>query len=154
MSKKLLIGLIALFAVSVGLFIVGVNRVIHPMFSTLGLVLAPIGVWIYLAWMVRKKKNKIFHYQMEPESAERRLKTLKIFLRVGGISLVVGILSAVLHNVVYMLFIHFAGEDFWERTGIGDEPVFFIITILAIFVWIIATIGGLIVFILGRRKPT
>ena len=65
----------------------------------------------------------------------------------------VAIISAILHNVVFMLFIHFAGEDFWERIGWGDEVVFFIITLLAIFVWIIATIGSLVVFVLGRRKP-
>ena len=129
MNKKLLVGIIALFIVCVGLFIAGINRIIHPAFSTLGLVLAPIGVWIYLAWGVRKKKTKIFHDKMEPGLAERRLKLLKVFLRVGWVSFVVAIISAILHNVVFMLFIHFAGEDFWERIGWGDEVVFFIITL-------------------------
>ena len=61
MSKKFLIVIIVLFAISVGLFIAGVDRIIYPAFTTLGLVLAPIGVWIYIAWMVRKKKTNIFH---------------------------------------------------------------------------------------------
>jgi len=152
MNKKILIGIIILFIICVGLFILGVNRIIHPIFSTLGLALIPVGVWIYLVWMVREKKTKIFHDQMEPELAERRLKILKVFLRVGGISFVVAIVSAILHNVVYMLFIHFAGEDFWERTGMEDEPVFFWITLVAIAAWIIATIGSLVVFIIGQRK--
>ena len=80
------------------------------------------------------------------------MRMLRLFLRVGGISFVVGIISVILHNLVYMLFIHFAGEDFWERTGVGDEPVFFFIALMAIFVWSIATIGSLVIFIWGQRK--
>jgi len=140
MNKKLVIGIIALFVVSVGLFIAGVNRIIHPAFSTLGLVVAPIGVWIYLVWMVRKKKTGIFHDQMEPKLAERRLKWLKTFLLVGPISLAVGIVGAILHNVISAL----SGEE---------EAVFFFIALLAIFVWIIATVSGLVIFLIGRRKP-
>ncbi len=152
MNKKLLVGVIVLFAISVGLVITGITRIIHPAFSTLGLVLTPIGVWIYLVWTVRKKKTNIFHDQMERKLAEKRLKMLKVSLRVGGISFVVGIISVILHNLVYMLFTHFAAEGFWERTSIGDEPVFFFIAVIAIFVWIIATICSLVIFISGRRK--
>lgn len=125
-----------------------------PFLIPVAVALILIVVWIYLVLTVRKKRINIFHDQMEPELAERRLKMLRVFLRVGGISLVVAIVSAILHNVVYMLFIHFSGEDFWERTGIGDEPVFFAIGLLAIFVWVISTVGSLVVFVKGRRKPT
>jgi len=98
-----------------------------------------LAVWIYLVWMVRKKKTKIFHDQMEPELAERRLRRLKIFLRVGGISFVVGIVGVIGHNVIYGL------------TEV-EESVFFTIALLGLFVFFIATIGGLVLFLLGRRK--
>ena len=117
-----------------------------------GIEVILVGVWIYLVWMVGKKKTNIFHDQMEPKLAERRLKRLKTFLLVAGISLAVFIISAVLHNVIYGLFIHFFGEDFWTRTGIGDEPVFFFIAIFSLVPFAVGTIGGLVIFLKGRRK--
>ncbi len=115
---------------------------------------ALIVVWIYLVFMVRKKKTNIFHDQMEPKLAERRLKRLKTFLRVAGISFAVFIISAVLHNAIYGLFIHFFGEDFWERNVGGDEPVFFTIALLSLVPFAVGTIGGLVIFLKGRRKIT
>ena len=137
MNKKLLIGIIV---VSVGLVIAGVIINI-PAFITLGLSVALIGVWIYLVWMVRKKKTNIFHEQMEPKLAERRYKRLKVFLLVAGISLAVGIVGVILHNALYGLF---------EK----EEPVSFGIGIVGLFVFFIATIGGLVIFLIGRRKTT
>jgi hypothetical protein len=78
---------------------------------------------------------------MEPELAERRLRRLKIFLRVGGISFVVGIVGVIGHNVIYGL------------TEV-EESVFFTIALLGLFVFFISTIGGLVIFLIGRRKPT
>ncbi len=100
-----------------------------------------MGVWIYLVWMVRKKKTNIFHDQMEPKLAERRLKRLKTFLLVAGISLAVGIVGVIVHNALYGL-------------SEIEEPVSFIIAISALWVFIIATIGGLVIFLKGRRKTT
>jgi len=135
MNKKLLIGI---NVVIIGLVIAA--AIYNPRWIPVLLVgVAPIGVWIYLVWMVRKKKTKIFHDQMEPELAERRLRRLKIFLRVGGISFVVGIVGVIGHNVIYGL------------TEV-EESVFFTIALLGLFVFFIATIGGLVLFLLGRRK--
>ncbi len=100
---------------------------------------ALVGVWIYLAFMVWKKKAKIFHDQMEPKLAERRLKRLKAFLLVAGISLAVAIVGVILHNALYAL------------SGI-EEPVWFLIAISALYLFIIATIGGLVIFLKGRRE--
>ena len=102
-------------------------------------IVIPLAVWIYLVWMVRKKKTKIFHDQMEPKLAERRFKRLKAFLLAGGISLAVGIVGVILHNALYGLF---------EK----EEPISFFIAIVALWVFIIATIGGLVIFLKGRRK--
>ena len=78
---------------------------------------------------------------MEPKSAERRLKKLKIFLLVAGISLAVAIVGVVMHNLLYGL------------TEI-EEPVFFTIALVALYAFAAATIGGLVVFLKGRRKTT
>ena len=137
MNKKLLIGI---NIVIIGLVIAA--AIYNPRWILMLLVgIAPIVVWISLVWMVRKENTKIFHDQMEPELAERRLRRLKIFLRVGGISFVVGIVGVIGHNVIYGL------------TEV-EESVFFTIALLGLFVFFISTIGGLVIFLIGRRKPT
>jgi polyferredoxin len=89
--------------------------------------------------MVWKKKTNIFHDQMEPKLAERRLKMLKAFLLVAGISFVVFIVGVVVHNVLYAL-------------SEIEEPVFFSIAIFSLVLFTIATIGSLVIFLQGRRK--
>ena len=74
---------------------------------------------------------------------------LRIFLLVTGISLGVFIISVFLHNVIYGLFILWFGEGFWERIGIGDEPVFFIISLLSVVSFAVGLIGSLVMFIKG-----
>lgn len=80
-------------------------------------------------------------------------KTLKIYLIVTSASAVGIFASMVLHNLVYGLFIHFWGEDFWQRTGMEDEPLFFI---MAIFVcpiaYLVGTIGSIVLFF--RRRSS
>ena len=137
MNKRLLIGLIVIGVVSIGLVIAGV--IIRPAFITLGIGVALSGFWTYMVWMVWRKKANIFADQMEPESAERRYKMLKVFLLVSGISLAVGIIGAVVHNVIY------AVSDV-------EEAVFFSIGLAGLFVFAIATIGGMVTFLTGRRK--
>ena len=139
MNRRLLIGIIAVIVVGVGLVIAG--AIIKPAFITLGLGVALMGVWIYLVYMVRKKKADLFDEQMEPKIAERRLKMLKAFLLVAGISLAVGIVGAILHNALYGLLKK-------------EEPISFFIAIVGLFGFVIATIGGLIIFLRGRRKTT
>ena len=139
MSRRLLIGIIAIIVIGVGLVIAG--AIIKTAFITLGIVVALMGVWIYLVYMVWKKKANLFDDQMEPKIAERRLKMLNTFLLVAGISLAVGIVGAILHNVLY---------------GINEieEPVSFFIGILGLFGFVIATIGSLFIFLKGRQRPT
>ena len=139
MNKRLLIGLIVIGVVSIGLVIAGV--IIRPAFITLGIAVALLGFWTYMVWMVRRKKADIFADQMEPESAESRYKMLKVFLLAAGISLAVGIVGIVGHNTTYGL------------TEI-EEPVFFTIALVGLYVFVIATIGGLVIFLKGRRKTT
>ena len=107
------------------------------MFSPMLIVPILLGVWIYLILMVRKKKTSLFHDQMEPKLAERRYKLLKAFLLVAGISLAVGIVGVILHNVLSAL-------------SEIEEPVSFYIGISALGVFSLATIGGLVMFLRER----
>ena len=97
-----------------------------------------IVVWIYLVVVVRKKKTKIFRDQMEPKLAERRLKWLKTSLLVAGILLVVFNACVILQIVLDLI-----GKE---------EPVSFFIAVWAFRVFIIATTGSLVIFLIGRRK--
>jgi hypothetical protein len=100
-------------------------------------------VWIFLVVVVRKKKSNLFHDQVEPKLAERRYKMLKAFLLAAGISLAVGIVGVVLHNVLFGLF------------GIEEEePVSFFIGLVGLMAFCITTIGGLFIFLKGRGKTT
>ncbi len=93
-----------------------------------------VGVWIYLVWMVWKKKT-----------ISRYLKALKTFLLVAGISgmmLITFLVGVVLYNAVYGL---------GEINEIADTIAHYIgFSLLGMFY--IATIGGLVIFLTGRRK--
>ncbi len=128
MKKKLLIGTIVVFGIAAAFGM--------PMLIA-GFLLA---AWIYLVWMVREKKASLFHDQMEPKLAERQYKMLKTFLMVAGISFAVFIVGFILHGV---------GGALLE---IEEEPVSFFIALTALWVFVIATIGGLVTFLKGRRK--
>ena len=101
-----------------------------------------VGVWIYLVFMVRKEKANLFHDQMEPKLAESRLKRLKVFLLVAGISFAAFIVGMILASALYNL-------------PEPVEPVSLAIVVnVALWVFVIATIGGLVIFRKGRRKTT
>ena len=126
MKEKLLIGTIVVFGIAAAiLFLPGVL----------------IAVRIYLVWMVWKKKTNIFHDQMEPKLAQRRLKMLKVFMVVAGISFAVFIVGVIVHNALYGL-------------SEIEEPVSFFIAIFSLVPFTVGTIGGLVIFLKGRRKTT
>ena len=108
---------------------------------------ALVGVWIYLVWIVRKKKAKIFHDQMEPKLAERRLKRLKAFLRVAGISFAMFCVAFILLVVLVGLLEIIEEESVSYYIG-------YYIAFVGLWVFVIATIGGLVIFLKGRRKTT
>jgi hypothetical protein len=96
--------------------------------------------------MVWKKKTNIFHDQMEPKLAERRLKRLKKFLLVATI----GIAGFWVNIIVMFAIYRMTGFPSSEE----EEGVFFFIGLIAAVVFIIGTIGGLVVFLKGRQKTT
>ena len=128
MNKKLLIEIIVVFVIAAAI---------------LALFPLSLAVWIYLVWMVWKKKTNIFHDQMEPKSAERRLKRLKTFLLVGGIS----------HAMywVTVLPLRVAIAVMFNQPEEGGLVVHFIAGFFVIL-FIIGTTGGLVIFLKGRRE--
>jgi hypothetical protein len=73
---------------------------------------------------------------------ERRMK--KAFFLLAGTSAAAMPVCALLHNVVYALFIFCFGEGFWERHG-SDEPVFFTLAIVVFpALFLVGTVGGIV----------
>ena len=129
MKRKLLIGIVIVLVIAASVFMI---------MLTTG---AAIAVWIYLVWMVRKKKANLFHDQVEPKLAERRLKMLKACLLAAAISFAGGIVGVIVHNAIYGL----------TET---EELTFFIIALSALWLFTLATSGGLVIFLKGQRKTT
>ncbi len=141
MNNKLLIGIIA---VIVGL-VIAAAILKNPVWAMTIPEVALVGIWIYLVGMVWKKKTNIFHDQMEPKLAERRLKRLKTFLLVAGISFAMFWVSVFPLRIVLAVI-----SNQPEEGGV----VVFWIAYSSVVLFTIATIGGLYIFLKGRRKTT
>lgn len=76
---------------------------------------------------------------------------LKTFLLLTGISPLVMIVSIILHNLVFALFIIFFGENFWERIGIGDEPLFFLLAVVVCPIAFLVGLVGSIVLLIKKK---
>ena len=96
----------------------------------------------------------LFYDRVEPKLAEGRLKMLRVFVLITGISFGAFIVSVFLHNAIYGLFIHFFGADFWERVGLGDEPVFFFVAMASALSFAVGIVGILVLFIKGLFSKT
>jgi hypothetical protein len=75
---------------------------------------------------------------------------LKVYLLLAGASATGFLVFIVLHNLVYALFSHFFGENFWG-TG-GDEPVFFVLAIIVCPLGFL--IGAVGTIILGLKNKS
>ena len=99
----------------------------------------PLAAWIYLVYVTLKKKTNLFHDQMEPELAERRLRKLKKFLLVAGISVAASI-AALLYAV---------RAQPPEESAAGNVVFFTVLFFVVLF--LIGTIGGWVIYLKGRR---
>jgi len=60
--------------------------------------------------------------------------------------------SAILHNVIYGIFIYFFGEGFWERIGMSDEPLFFVLAVIICpIAFLVGIVGSIVLFVKRRR---
>ena len=77
---------------------------------------------------------------------------LKKFLLLTGASAVGLPVFALLHNATYGIFIHFFGADFWDRIGVGDEPVFFIMAVIVCPTgFLVGAVGTIVLAIKHKR---
>ncbi len=84
----------------------------------------------------------IFYDRVEPGLNERRLKMIKTFLLIAGISLAAFIISVFLHNAISGLF------------GL-EEPVFFTIAVfITPLAFAVGLIGSLVIFVKGLLSKT
>jgi len=128
MKKKLLNGIL------IGLGLVVMLWMAFPF----GMIFA-LAFWIYLGVMYRKRKL-VFHEEIEPGLAKKQLKRLKILTIVAGISFTIAIVGIIMHNV---------------QSGLleTEESLYFFIGIAALYIFVLASGGGLVLFIKGRQKP-
>ena len=124
MDKRLLIYILGIAA---AIFLFGISDLIA------------LGILIYLVWMVWKQKINVFNQPQGPNAVKRHFRKLKALLIVAGFSFLVLIAGTIGHNVISGL--------------IGREETFyFIFAIVAHLVFVVATTGGLVIFLKGRGK--
>ena len=136
MNNKFLIGIIAAIIV---LLIVGeILAASEILFVSHFITWIPLAVWIFLVWRVWKKGTSLFHDQMEPEIAKRRLKWLKIFMLLGGI-------SYALLGICIFFWVGITGQPGMEdAVGLIPFPLGLLCAV--------GIIGSLVIFFKGRRK--
>ena len=141
MNKILLIGIIVVMVVMVVFLIAAMTRgIIHPFESTVWFLI-PLAFWVFLVVAIWRKKTKLFHAQMEPKLAERRLKWVKTFLMLGGMLFAMFWLNILLGIVIFV--------QTEEEGSVG-----FIIGFISAVLFVIAAIGGIVALIRGQRKTT
>ena len=124
---------VSVWIVGVGGFGRGVRR-LFPVIAALAIVFGLLGlVQVILTAGIREGRAR------------------KVFFLLTGASAAGIPICAILHNLLYGLFIIWFGEGFWGKPGMSDEPVFFILGILvcpALFV--IGSVGSVVVLIKAR----
>jgi hypothetical protein len=84
---------------------------------------------------------------------ERVSGALKKFLLLTGASSAGFVVFILLHNLIYGLFVYFFGSDFWERTGLGDEPLFFLLALLVCPIgFLVGVIGSIALFVKQKNR--
>ncbi len=127
MKRKLLTGVLVVVGIAV--------TVLNPVISGL----LAIGIWIYLVRMVQKQKNSESTDQVVSGISGRQLKRLKELLIVAGFLFLVFIASAIFHNILH------------DLSDIGGS-IYFFVALAALFLFIAANAGGMVIFLKARQK--
>ena len=117
-----------------------IGFIVNQILSSVSLIL--FLAWIYLVVVTLKKKAGLFDDRMELGLAERRLRRLKVFLLVAGVSVPISI-PVILYAVIVQ-----PSED-----GAATNAVFSILVFSAVL-FHIGAIGGWVIFLRGRRKAS
>lgn len=128
MKNKLLYGIL-----------IGVGSIVMLFMAfPFGMIIS-LAFWIYLGVMIWKKK-RVFHEEIEPQIAEKQLKILKKLCIVAGIFFIIAVVCIIIHNVQ-------------SRLPEPHETYYFIIGIIALYLFIIISIVSLVIFLKARQKP-
>ena len=136
LSRSIFWALVGVFLVIVCLFLIPVFRDLlrGPL-----LFLLPLAVFSLLG-------GALIFFTVK----ERVRGTLKKFLLLTGASSAGFFIFVLLHNLIYGLFIHFFGAEFWNG---GDEPFFFIMAIIVCPIgFLVGTVGSIVLFIKRRQQ--
>lgn len=110
---------------------VAIKRAMFPILAVLALIFFLLGIALIVFTVKEKVKGR-----------------LKKFLILTGACSTGFLVSIILHNLIYGLFIVLFGADFWTRIGLGDEPLFFIIAIIICPIgFLVGVIGSIVLFI-------
>ena len=129
--------LIAIFVLIAAFFFLPIpdtlRRILFPVMGVIGVFFTILGgILIYMAVKLKVEKK------------------LKVYFILTGAAAAAFLVSIVLHNLVYALFILLFGEGFWGAEG--DEPFFFLVAFIACpVVFLVGVIGG-ITTLLKRKK--
>jgi len=130
------------FWVLVGVFVIVVAAMVSASFAQEAECLFT-GVWFFITagalFLLLGVALLVLAVKGKPRSL------LKKFLILTGAAAAGIPVSAVLHNVIYGLFIHFFGEGFWDRSGLGDEPFFFILAIIVCPIAFLVGVAGSVI---------
>jgi len=144
--KSLKQSTVIIFWVLIGVFLFVIGQLCIPavrnLFGGSELFLIPMGIFclLGLALLVLALKEK----------AEGKIKKFLILTGASAIGLFVFV---ILHNLIYGLFIYFFGQDFWQRIGLNDEPVFFLLAIVVCPIgFLVGIIGTIVLFIRERGR--
>jgi hypothetical protein len=127
--QKVFLILVIIFVLLVGFIFIPFNddlkSSLFPLAGIFALVFLILGV--YLLIIIRKVKLD---------------KWLKRWLMLVGISPIGVVLSIILHNLIYGLFMVLFGKDFW---GDGDEGLFFILGLIVFpLLFLVGLIGSFV----------
>ena len=129
MKRSLLLALVVVLGIAV--------TALNPLIT---LILAG-GVWIYLVRMVRRQERSVLNDQMAPTTSERHLGRLKALLIVAGLAFLVFVVGAIVHNATH-------GPSAMEQTSS------FLVALVALGVFVIATAAGMALFLTERQRTT
>jgi hypothetical protein len=129
--KSMVLVMLIMFVVLVGWLFAplpdGMRHMSFPLAGLLGIVFSFMGIGLIVQVRNAAVTGKLRRY---------------LWLT-GGCA--AGILpSVVLHNLVYGLLILLGGEEVWERMGMMDEPVFFLLGVMVLPLgFIVGVVGSL-----------
>ena len=147
MADKPLLTIKLIFYSLIGIFIVlasyiifpiliSIKRATFPLIAILAIIFSLLGVALIFTTLKLKIKGK-----------------LKRYLILTGASATGIPVCAILHNLIYGLFIYCFGNNFWDKIGLKDEPVFFFLAIIVFpILFLIAITGSVVMFVKDRKE--